>query len=143
MSPVVRKLNRLLAIHVRSFATYLLEAGPWSSGRVDDEEIARTLRNMGRDQRALAERIYAAVQDRRGPVDSGSFPMEFTDKNDLSLDWLLREVLAYHRRDLAGIEQLARSLADDADAEALAQEALGTAKAHLEALESLAAKQPA
>ncbi len=143
MSPVVRKLNRLLTIHVRSFATYQLEATPWSSGRSGDEAIARTLRDIGRDRKALADRIYTAIQDRRGAVAPGSFPMEFTDKHDLSLEWLLRELLAYQRRDTAAIEQVARTLTDDPEAAELAQEALGTAQAHLEALESLAAKQPA
>lgn len=144
MTPVVRKLNQLLEIHVTSFASYVLDVGAWNPGRAADEDIAKVLQNVGRDQRALADRIYTAILDRGGPFDYGSYPMSFTDKNDLTYDRLLREVADFQHRDTAAIERIAASLeGGDVEALELAQEALGSAKAHQDALDAVAACRPA
>jgi hypothetical protein len=69
--------------------------------------------------------------------------MEFTDTNFLSLDYMLVEIIELLKRDMDQMRRIVIALGDDADAKALAQEALGAAKAHLEILTALAAKQPA
>ena len=65
--------------------------------------------------------------------------MEFTDTHDLSLDYLLGKLAFYQKQDIAAIEQCVPDLAGDPQGRALAEEALGTARGHLESLEELLA----
>jgi hypothetical protein len=133
-------LNRLLAVHCRSLPMYLTDACPWTGP--GDERAATTLGNIVTDQKRMAQRIVDLVLDRRGVIDMGEFPMDFTDTHMLSLDSLLPEVIHYQKQDVAVIEDCVGRLSRDAEARALAEEALGSAKAHLEALEHLI-RQPA
>lgn len=144
MSADVELLNRLLTIHCRSLPQYLDEIGALSPAVTGDDEAARTLRAIVFDQKATAARIAELIISRHGAIRISSFPMEFTDKNDLSLEFLAVEALEPARGEVATIEQVVFALpTDDAAARELAQEALGAAKAHVEDLESLVAKQPA
>jgi hypothetical protein len=144
MSSTLRLLDRLFAIHYRSFALYLADAGPVNDGTRADETAAKTLRDLIASNRLYAGRAAEAILDRHGDVERVSYPMEFTDKNFLSLDYLVRELAEYQRRDVAELERIVAAFGkEDADAKELAQEALGAAKAHLEALEAAAQGQPA
>jgi hypothetical protein len=135
----IEVLNRLLAIQYRSLPMYLTDACPWI--HAGDEQAATTLANIVTDQQRMVQRIADLILDRRGAVDPGEFPMEFTDTHMLSLDFLLNELIHYQKQDVAAIEDCVRRLARDPVARALAEEALGSERAHLEALERLA-KQP-
>jgi len=137
-------LNRLLTIHCRSFAMYISQTGMWQNDSQFDAETARVLRAVVADQEATAARLAELITSRHEPIRMGGFPMEFTDKNDLSLDYLVGELCATARSDQAAIEQILFALpTSDAAAREAAQEALGAAKAHVEAFEAAAAKQPA
>ena len=70
-----------------------------------------------------------------GTPASGEFPMEFTGMHDLSVDHILRSVLDRQQFEVELIDQLSQQLTWDATAKALAQEALGAAKAHIQSLE--------
>ena len=133
-------LNRLFGIEHRSLPTYLADACPWT--HTGDEKATAALVNIVADRQALAGRIAELIDDRGGRVDTGSFPMEYTDMNLLSLDFLLLELVRCQKRDIADIEQIVTALAADREARDLAEEVLGAARAHLEALEELA-PQPA
>jgi hypothetical protein len=133
-------LNDLLAIEYRSFTIYLTDACPWTHH--GDEKATETLRNIVLDQKAMVQRIWDFILDAGVRVDTGEYPMEFTDTHFLSLDFLLKELVRYQRRDVAAIERIASQLADDRAARELAEETLGTQRAHLEALEGLIS-QPA
>lgn len=133
-------LNRLLAIEYRSVPMYLADAAPWRGP--GDEQIAAALENIVLDQRNMASRIAELVLDRRGSIDTGEFPMEFTDMHNLSLDFLLTELVRYQQRDVAAIEGCVARLAGDEEARALAEEVLGSERRHLEVLEELL-RQPA
>jgi hypothetical protein len=98
--------------------------------------------DIANDQEQMVGRLATEIQDREGQVTSTAFPMEFTDTHFLALDYLLKELIAYQKRDIRAIEECVEALASDPAAQALALEALGAAKAHLEALEDLIA-QPA
>jgi hypothetical protein len=63
--------------------------------------------------------------------------MEFTDSHFLSMDYLLTEMLRHQRRDVASIQRIAAQLADHPRARELAEETLGSERAHLESLEAL------
>lgn len=144
MSSTVRQLNRLLTLHHRCFAQYLAEVGRWRAPGAFDDEADRAFRAVVMDHQSNARRAAAAVVAAGGAIDCGPFPMEFTDKNDLASDYLLGEVIESERRDAAVIEQILRLLpAGAAEARELAEESLGAAKAHIETLQGLAAKQPA
>jgi hypothetical protein len=144
MPSTVRLLNRLLTLHHRSFAQYLAEVGRWRAPGAFDDETDRAFRAVVMDHQATARRTAAAITTAGGAIDCGPFPMEFTDKNDLASDYLLGEVVESERRDVVEIEQILRQLpAGAVEARDLAEESLGAAKAHIETLSALAAKQPA
>ncbi len=132
-------LNQLIALLYRSLPMYLRYASPWRSDRT--EPVWRTVEYMLIDQEALVSRAAALVQELDGRVDTGEFPMEFTGMHDLALEFLLQRLIHYQRRDVERLAQLAQQAASggiDRRARDLVQEALGSARAHLEALEALA-----
>jgi hypothetical protein len=143
MTPTVALLNRLLTIHCRSLPMYLDEIGE-TGAYVTDEDAARVLRAIVVDQKNMSRRIADLIVDRLGTIRVAPYPMEFTDKNDLSLDFLLREALEGSRAQIGTIQQIIFALpTNDAAARELAQESLGATKAHVEELESLTSRQTA
>jgi hypothetical protein len=128
-------LNRLLALHHRSLAQYLRFASPtWL--RSGDERAQFTLEAIANDQQALVERIGEMIIELGGIVDHGCFPMHFTGYHDLSFDWLLTKLIEDQRRAIAMIQRGVSSLTLPM-AKAIAEEALGAAKGHLESLQEL------
>lgn len=135
----VEILNQLIALLYRSLPMYLRYASPWRSDRT--EPVWRTVEYMLIDQDALVARAAALVQELDGQVDTGEFPMEYTGMHDLALDFLLQRLIHYQRRDVERLARLTEQAASggiDRRARDLVQEALGSARAHLEALEALA-----
>jgi hypothetical protein len=132
---VIRQLNRLLAIHCRSFVQYLRWSRPYVSP--GHEEELDTLAAIADDQDGLAERISRLVVDSGALPRSGEFPMEFTDLHDLDLDFLIAAAVRYQEFDLAAIQQVVDGLAAAPAARALAEEALGMCKGHLDSLREL------
>ncbi len=65
--------------------------------------------------------------------------MDFTDMHDLSLDYLVKDVIVWQQRGVNRIEQIVAALENDRVARELAQEVLGAERAHLEALAELIA----
>ncbi|MBI2826048.1 MAG: hypothetical protein HYX69_15290 [Planctomycetia bacterium] len=136
----INVLNRLFEILHRSLPTYLTDACPWT--HPGDEKASEALGHIVADQRSMAGRVAELIDARGGRVAMGSFPMQFTDTNLLSLDYLLRELVRCQRADVAAIEKCVRDVSGDREARALAEEVLGAERAHLEVLEELV-KQPA
>jgi hypothetical protein len=136
----IRALNDLLALEYRSFPMYLTDAMPWT--HPGDEKATATLTSIVTDQRASSQRIAQLVLDRGGTLDTGEYPMEYTDTHDLSLDFLVKEMISFQKWLIGQIEQIVTRVGDDREARELAQETLGSEKAHLEALQELTA-QPA
>ncbi len=133
-------LNQLFEILHRSLSTYLADACPWT--HTGDERATKALADIVADQKAMSGRIAELIDSRGDRVESGHFPMEYTDLNLLSLDYLIRELIACQKCDLADIESIVTALGGDREARELAEEVLGAERAHLESLEELA-KQPA
>jgi hypothetical protein len=131
----IRHLNRLLAIHCKSFIQYLR----WSKPHVPPghEEDLETLASVAADQDALAERISRLVIDAGALPRSGEFPMEFTDLHDLDIDFLVAAATQYQEDDLKSVQQIVDSLAGAPAARAIAEEALGMSKGHLDLLREL------
>jgi hypothetical protein len=131
-------LNRLFQVVYRSLPMYLADAWPWSDDRSErNRRETETLRNIIHDQREMARRLAELLQDRRGALDMGDFPMEFTDTQFLALDFLIPELIHYQRQDVQSIDECVAQLSHDPQARSLAEEALGAERAHLEALEEL------
>jgi len=128
-------LNRLLATLHRSLSQYLPGSHYWTHR--GDARAEAVVRHLVEDQRALSARIADLILERHGPISPASFPMEFTDLNLLSLDYLLQELIRHQKLDIEIIEDCVADLRGDRPARELAEEVLGNARGHLENLESV------
>lgn len=132
-------LSRLFRILNRSLPVYLAGAEPWT--KPGDEAAAKGLGDIVADQRLYAGRIADAILRERGRIDSGDFPMEFTELNMLSFDFLIKEMIRRQKLDIAAIQRCVADLTGKMDYQVLGEEVLGNARGHLETLEELAKKR--
>jgi hypothetical protein len=135
MNQSIDVLNRILATLNRSLAMYLADADPWR--QAGDDQAARVLARIVEDQRRDVNRLAERIIDQAAHIYAGQWPMEYTDLNFLSLDYLLRELVRHQREDIAQLERCVALLSHDRPARELAEEILGSEQAHLEALEDL------
>jgi hypothetical protein len=128
-------LNRLFGLLCRSLPAYLADVNPsaWPEG----ERIRVAIDRLVTDQRMYAQRVAEAITARGARPHPGRFPTEYTSKNDLSLVFLLPQVVDYQREDIEAIEQCVTQLEGDSALHALAEEILGNAKGHLDILVEL------
>jgi hypothetical protein len=131
-------MNRLLVLHQRSLPMFLTYASPWTAGH--DRKAVETLGYLVEDQKRLAGRICDYLLERRWRTDPGEFPLEFTGLHDVSLDYLWPKLIEAQMRDIRVIQDCIAGLQSDPFARALAEEALGSARGHLESLEEVAAE---
>ena len=129
-------LNRLLAIQQRSFPMYLCSAPPFAGE--PDPKASETLAQIVEDQTGMAKRIISLILSSGGQPESGDFPMEFTDMHDLTIDFIVRRAVGYQVQDIASVNACVDASRLVPTAHALAEEALGMAKGHLESLEEAA-----
>jgi hypothetical protein len=128
-------LNRLLAIHCKSFPQYMRWSRPHvPAGRGEELESVEAI---AIDQDAMGDRISRMIIDGHALPRSGEFPMEFTDLHDLDVDYCLRLAVKYQEQDVAAIQGLVERLQTAPSAKAIAEEALGMAKGHLDTLREL------
>ncbi len=126
-------LNLILRTLSQSLTLYLVDACPWVAR--DAMGKLETLHSIVADQRSLIEELGSAIMARHGIADRSGFPTEFTDLNDLSLDYLMKQAeKKYLPRDLLTMESAVEQLEGDRDAMELGQRIVGAAKAHLEML---------
>lgn len=131
----VHLLNRLLAIMCRSFPQYMRYARPHvPAGRGEELEA---LEAIALDEDVMAERISRVIIDAGALPRTGEFPMEFTDLHDLDVDYLVKIAVRYQEQDVAAIQGLVDRLQTAPAAKALAEEALGLSKGHLDSLYEL------
>jgi bacterioferritin (cytochrome b1) len=136
----IETLNRLLQLHARSLAVYLAECLPWTGPT--SQSKAAAVREIGQSQRELADRIAERIVALDGVPDLGEFPLSFTGLNDLSVDYLVSELIKNQRRaaQVAG-ECVAALREGPTEALSIAEEAHGAALGYLDRLVELA--QPA
>jgi hypothetical protein len=132
-------LNRLMAILHRSLPMYLSFAPPWRAYGQDEAE--RVMQRIAANQKRMVDRLGEMILDNGGMVSYGEFPMRFTAYHDVSFDFLLKILIERQQREVSVIEKYADLLGGSPLAHALAQEALGESKAHLDMLVDL--KKPA
>lgn len=128
-------LNRLLILHSRSLAAYLNYARPWAI-QAHPKTLA-VLEQMVADQQATVDRLAGLIME-TGPVEPGEFPIIFTGWHDLSVEWLVDKLIERQRKTIILIERLVNQLNLAPYAQAMAREALGQAKGHLENLQEVA-----
>jgi hypothetical protein len=127
-------LSRLLTVLNRSLPMYLADAAPWTAP--NSARATEVLANIVRDQRDLAARVGELIYDRRGEISLGPLP-DYTNLADLDIGFLVGRLVERQQGDVEAIGQVVRDLSADDEARALAEEALGAARAHLEMLEEL------
>lgn len=125
-------LNELFGLLCRSLPTYL--TGAKTSSWPEREAVRAAIERVAMDQRLYAQRVAEAITSRGGRPTPGRFPTEFGAKNDLSVSFLLREIVADLREEVAAIEECVGRLDRESSLHALAEEILGNAKGHLEIL---------
>lgn len=135
-SQTCSSLNRLSVAHSRSLTVYLQYAPPWLEK--GHEEVTTVLEQIVRDQEATVDRIGTMIQSAGEDVDPGKFPISFTGLHDLSIEYLVTLMIEGQREIISISEQAVSELAADAMAQAVAQESLGAAKAHLDSLLEIA-----
>lgn len=96
-----------------------------------------SLAAVAEDQQALADRVSRMIYDGGDLPDAGEFPLEFTDMHDLDLDFLINAAVFYQEQDVQAIAELVDALQTAPAAKAIAEEALGLAKGHLDAMREL------
>lgn len=135
LDPPEKVLGRLFQRLYRSLPMYLAEAVPWTNR--GDEQAQRVLAGIVADARVYCQRIAERILHFRGRLDLGEFPMEFTDLNLLSLDYLLTELVRWQKADIRTFEQIVAELDEGSEDRSLAEEVLGNARGHLQSLEEL------
>jgi len=130
-------LNRLLVLHMRSLPMYLSYAPPYQLGR--NQHAKGVLDQVVEDQKRTVDRLGSLILDSSGVVDYGEFPMAFTSLHDLSLAYLLKQLIERQQKFVGVCERLADGLSMAPYAQAAAREAVGEAKGHLENLQELQA----
>ena len=134
-SDTIDVLNRVLVILRSSFPQYLQYSRPYiPEGR---ENVMETVEEIVAGQIGLIARLSEQVFESGGLPDKGEFPIEFTDTHDLGIGYQVRAAIGYQKQDIADLAECVDALRLAPAAQALAAEALGMAKGHLESLEEL------
>lgn len=133
-------LNRLLVLNHRSLAQYLRYANPWR--RYNDDRVEKVVLQIADNQMRMVDRLGKAILENRGTVHYGEFPMTFTGWHDLSYDFLLNMLVERQVKEVVAIERIVDKLRLSPMAQALAQESLGEAKAHLDMLHEAQSASP-
>ena len=132
-------LNQLRITHTRSLVAYLQYAGPWI--RKNFHAVRDVLDTMATEMQRIADRAGEMILSDYGELIAGEFPIEFTGLHDLSVDYLLNLIVQEQQEIIVSIEQCVSQLDADPFAQALAEEALGAAKGHLDTLQELVAAE--
>lgn len=128
-------LNRVMVTHERSLPMYLAFAAPFVGH--GDEAASEVLSQIVTDHKYLSEKFHDYLLEQNYPVGHGQWDMNFTSMHDVSLHYLLAEIVRREKSIIADLTKYAQLLEKAPAARALIQEALGMAKGHLESLEEL------
>jgi hypothetical protein len=139
-NPSNQALNEVLVILSRSLPMYLSDAAPWAA--FGEEHSQQVLAQIVADKTEAVRRLTSLLDDRRQTVDRGEFPMDYTGLHDVSLDYLMDQLVGDQRREVEAIESRLGRLSNDPLGRALVNDIAAAARRHLKSLESLA-QEPA
>ena len=131
----IQALDELLRVLCRSLPAYLADARPWA--RSENQPLRSALDHLVADQQRYARLVSEAITEQGGRPDPGRFAMNFTAKNDLSLEFLRQEVIHRQEQDILVVERCAARLEDVSSLHSLAEEILGNARGHLDILREM------
>ena len=134
-SLIIDSLNQVLRLLCRGLPAYVSEIKPWTDSR--HEPIRKALADLSADQERYAHRLANAIVQQGGHPDPGSFPLEYTGLNDVSLEYLAHDLVVMLQADAEVLEILSDQLADHHSMHALCEEILGNTKGHAEILEKV------
>jgi hypothetical protein len=129
-------LNRLLQTLCGSLPMYLAGAKPWTQS--DHSSLQSAFDNLVADQQHYAQRVAEAISELGGQMEPIHFPTEYTAKNDLSLDFLLQEIIDALQQDMASVEYCVAELNGSPSLHSLAEEIYGNTRGHLENMQEIA-----
>jgi len=92
---------------------------------------------IARDQNGMVERLSQRISEGKTPPRFGEFPIEYADRHDLDINYLLGLAFKYQEQDIASISEIAEQLQLAPAAQSLAEETLGMAKGHLDSLREI------
>jgi bacterioferritin (cytochrome b1) len=131
--PVTDLLNQLLHMLCRGLPAYVVEIKLWM--QPEHRELRKVLVNLANDRTLFANRTAQIILNRGGHPDPGSYPLEFTGLNDVSIDYLTQELIDSLQMDIEILEAFSTRFASIPDAHVLAEEIIGNTKGHVEILE--------
>ncbi|GIW94192.1 MAG: hypothetical protein KatS3mg110_2233 [Pirellulaceae bacterium] len=138
----VALLNRIFALEQFSLANYLMDAHPWVHR--GDERLVEVVRAIARDQQEYAEQVGRWIVEHEASLAPACYPMRYTAFNDVSIEFLMDRLVEEQRHIVEELERLVPELQGTGEPYELAQQILGSEKAHLENLqEALAAAEAA
>jgi len=115
---------------------YVAENSPWTP--YADEESVKKLQTIVARQNAQIQRLADFIANRQGYLPGGSYPVEFTDLQYLSLAYLLKKLIPDQQHVLETLEaDRAQIVTDAAARDMLTQLEVGVAE-NLQSLKELA-----
>ncbi|HEY4760623.1 MAG TPA: hypothetical protein VIH42_08595, partial [Thermoguttaceae bacterium] len=93
--------------------------------------------NLVEDRQMYADRVAKAILDRGGYPDPGQFPLEYTSLNEVSMEYLVHELIDSLRADMEILQGYSAQLAEIRPLHALVEEIIGNTKGHREILEKV------
>jgi len=135
--PPADRLIELLRVLQPSLAMYVADCGIWSYP--GPEEIRLALADLVGEQRNVMDRAALILEEREVAVPKNAYPISFSGWHDVDLRHMLPRIVAGLERQQPELERIAAT-PDDAAAAGLAAEALKSARHHVEALKTIAAK---
>ena len=135
-------LNRVVARVYRCLLQYAMECWPWTTATetpgVEPPE-QKAVEQMAARQRDFLGRLADLLTRRGAVVDLGNFP-DFSEMHYVSLDYLLRKLIADEQKLISELEAAQKALQGDAAALGLVSELLAAEKNHLLGLRDMTAK---
>lgn len=127
------KLNEILVDLGRSLLQYVSESSPWAA----DAARADSVQELAALQRSHVARIVELLNERRWPVDSGTYPTEYTDYHFLSLEYFLPRLEVSQAALVAELDEAVHTCVDDTVAVQLLTEILRGEQQILQSLQAL------
>jgi hypothetical protein len=133
--PATDILHQLLHMLCRGLSAYVDEINPWM--QPGHEPLSKALANLAADRRLFANRTAQAILERGEYPDPGTFPLEYTGLNDVSIEYLTGELIDSLQLDIEILREFSAQLVVIPELHALAEEILGNIIGHAEILEEM------
>ena len=128
----IEALDQLFLMQRFSLAMYLRESHEWT--HPGDEPAVNALHKIANYNDSCAKRIAKLLADAVGRVPHGQFPMEFTEHNEIALDYLIPELIRQEQLMLDQTQACLAKLGPEPALQGLIDSILKTGMSHVELL---------